>query len=101
MRNSLNTCGQDKFFGEMVQGVLFCFFKASYNELHELQERIARLRAVSFSSDLVRGVHARASVERRSRETRETRARMVICVSRAFCSTDQEKRATACSLGYS
>ena len=27
-----------------------------------------------FSSDLVRGVHARANVERRSRETRETRA---------------------------
>ena len=93
MRNSLNTCGQDKFFGEMgSRCVVLVFFTASYNELHELQERIARLRAVSFSSDLVRGVHVRASVERRSRETRETRA---------FCSTDQEKRATACSLGYS
>ena len=34
-----------------------------------------RLREVSlFSSDLVRGVHARASVERLSRETQETRA---------------------------
>ena len=59
----------------------------------------------------------RASVKRRSRETRETRAaarevkretalfcraspvtRVVICVSRAFCSTDQEKRETARSL---
>ena len=50
----------------------------------------------------------RASVARRSRETRETRAavraslvsRVVICVSRAFCSTDQEKRETARSLGW-
>ena len=33
-----------------------------------------RLRAVSFSSDLVGGVQARASIERQSRETRETRA---------------------------
>ena len=35
-----------------------------------------RLRAasLSFPSDLVRGVHTRASVERRSRETRERRA---------------------------
>ena len=99
MRNSLNTCGQDKFFGEMgSRCVVLVFFTASYNEL---QERIARLRAVSFSSALVRGVHARASVQRRSHETRETRARVVICVSRAFCSTDQEKRATARSLGYS
>ena len=54
------------------------------------------------------------TVERRSRETRETRAaareesclsrlalsvtRVVICVSRAFCSTDQEKRETPRSL---
>ena len=30
--------------------------------------------SLSFCSDLVRGVHARASVERRSSETRETRA---------------------------
>ena len=48
-------------------------------------------------------MHARGSVERRSRKTRETRAapsvtRVVICVSRAFCSTDQEKRETARSL---
>ena len=70
--------------------------------------------SLSFSSDLVRGVHARASVERRSPETRERRAaareekllclsrlapsvtRVVICASRAFWSTDQEKRETAC-----
>ena len=45
--------------------------------------------SVSFSSDLVRGVHARASVEQRNRKTRETRA---------FCSTDQEKRETARSI---
>ena len=38
-----------------------------------------------FPSDLVRVVHARAT-------------RVVICVSRAFCSTDQEKRETARSL---
>ena len=37
----------------------------------------ARLQAVSFSSDLEREVHARASVERRSRERRETRAAAV------------------------
>ena len=44
----------------------------------------------------MKGVHARASVELRSQETRETMAaRVVICVSRAFCSTDQEKRETA------
>ena len=30
--------------------------------------------SLSFSSDLVRGMHARARVERPSRETRETRA---------------------------
>ena len=74
-----------------------------------------------------------ASVERRSRETRETRAaakksldrerpfslalrvvsllsclsrlapsvtRVVICVSRAFCSTDKEKRETARTLNF-
>ena len=67
-----------------------------------------RLRAVSLF--LVRGVHARASVERRSRETRETRyrlsrlaptvTRVVICLSRAFCLTDQEKRETARSLAF-
>ena len=53
-----------------------------------------------------------ACVKRRSRKTRETRAkareeisrlapsvtRVVICVSQAFCSTDQEKRETARSL---
>ena len=57
--------------------------------------------SLSFSSDLVRGVRASASVERRSRERRETRAlvtRVVICVSRTFYSTDQEKRETARSL---
>ena len=73
--------------------------------------------SLSISSDLVRGVHARASVKRRSPETRERRAaareekllwclsrlapsvtRVVICVSRAFWSTDQEKRETARSL---
>ena len=62
--------------------------------------------SLPFSSDLVRGVHTRASVERRSRETRETClsrlapsvTHVVICVSRAFCSTDQEKRETARSL---
>ena len=54
-------------------------------------------------------MHARASVERRSRETRDARneglshlspsvTRVVICVSRAFCSTDQEKRETSRSL---
>ena len=35
--------------------------------------------SLSFPSDLVRGVHAR----------------VIICVSRAFCSTDQEKKETA------
>ena len=50
----------------------------------------------SFSSDLMKAVHARASVELRNQETRETMAaRVVICVSRAFFSTDQEKRETA------
>ena len=49
-----------------------------------------------------------ASVERRSRETRDARnegtrlapsvTRVVICVSRAFCSTEQEKWETARSL---
>ena len=64
-------------------------------------------------------MRARASVERRRRETRETRAaareekrvchtylsrfapsvtRVVICVSRALCPTDKEKRETALSL---
>ena len=63
---------------------------------------------LSFSSDLVRGVHAHVSVERQSGDMRETRAaaqevtrvvtHVVICMSRAFCLTDQEKRETACSL---
>ena len=66
-----------------------------------------RLRAVSFTSDLVRGVHA--SVERRRREKQERQplsrlapsvTRVVICVSRAFCSTDQEKRESAPSLSH-
>ena len=57
-----------------------------------------RLRAVSFSSDLVRAVHAR---DRRSRETRETRAEAVslassvtsvaICVSRVLLDGLQKK----------
>ena len=55
-----------------------------------------RLSDILDWGDLVRGVHACASVERGSRETRETS--VVICVSRAFCSTDQEKRETARSL---
>ena len=66
---------------------------------------LSRLRAVSlFLQKIVRGVHARASVERRSRETRclsrlaPSVTCVVICVSRAFCSTDQEKRETARSL---
>ena len=66
---------------------------------------LCRLRAVSlFLHEIVRGVHARASVERRSRETRclsrlaPSVTRVVIWVSRAFCSTDQEKRETARSL---
>ena len=42
--------------------------------------------SLSFSSDLVRRVQARASIE-----PRDVRTRMVICVSSAFCSTDQEK----------
>ena len=59
--------------------------------------------SLSFSSDFLRGVHACASVERRSRETQEKRAaspvsRVVICVSLAFCSTDEENRETARSL---
>ena len=39
-------------------------------ERHDKRESLSSL---SFSSDLVREVHAHASVERRSRETRETR----------------------------
>ena len=42
--------------------------------------------SLSFSSDLVRRVQARASVE-----PPDVRTHMVICVSSAFCSTDQEK----------
>ena len=66
---------------------------------------LRRLRAVSlFLQEIVRGVHPRASVEQRSRETRclsrlaPSVTRVVIWVSRAFCSTDQEKRETARSL---
>ena len=41
-------------------------------------------------------MHARASVERRSlSRPASSVTRVVICVSRAFCSTDQEKRKTA------
>ena len=70
-----------------------------YRHLHRIvihnQQTASSLS--QFSSDLVRGVHARAR-----RETRETRAwlsrlapsvtRVVICLSRAFCSTDQAKK---------
>ena len=81
MRNSLNTCGQDKFFGEMgSRCVVLVFFTASYNEL---QERIARLRAVSFSSALVRGVHAR---EKRGR------ARSFACLGRFARRTNKKER---------
>ena len=63
--------------------------------------------SLSFSLDLVRGVHARERVEKRGREPEKKKrlphlapsvTRVVICVSRAFCSTDQEKRETARSL---
>ena len=43
------------------------------------------------AENVVRGVHARASVA-------PSVMHVVICVSRAFCSTDQEKRETARSL---
>ena len=45
-------------------------------------------------------MHARASVERETCLSRlaPSVTRVVICVSRAFCSTDQEKRETARSL---
>ena len=98
---------------------------ASYKEVPSPQDltlgshssecpHLSRPRAVSsFSSDLVRGVHGAAR-----RETRDARneggsptkrkkslsrlgpsvTRVVICVSRAICSTDQEKRETAPSL---
>ena len=46
--------GKINFSAKWFKVCCFVFFTASYNELHELQERIARLRAVSFSSDLVR-----------------------------------------------
>ena len=58
----------------------FGFFTASYNEL---QERIARLRAVSFSSALVRGVHAR---EKRGR------ARSFACLGRFARRTNKKER---------
>ena len=85
--------------------MVICTDKHVYS-LYGLEEYVSfRLRtasSLSFSSDLVRGGHAGASVERRSRKTRETRApsvtRAVICVSRAFCSTDQGIRETARSL---
>ena len=63
--------------------------------------------SLSFSSDLVRGVHARERVEKRGRQPEKKKrlphlapsvTRVVICVSWAFCSTDQEKRETARSL---
>ena len=64
----------------------YYFIKKSY-----FSQFISRQTAssLSFSSDLGRGVHARASVERRSK---------IICESRAFCAIDQEKRGTARSL---
>ena len=83
----------------------FCSF------FYALCYKAVLLRRQMINDDLlgsytVRGVHARASVERRSRERRERRAsclsrlapsvtRVVICVSQAFCSKDQEKRETA------
>ena len=42
-------------------------------EQFEYQSVIQSASSLSFTSDLVRGVHARARVERRSRETRERR----------------------------
>ena len=64
-----------------------------------------RLRAVSFSSDLVRAVHARGTgeVARRAKRGRQpsvsrdqSRAWPFACL--AFCSTDYRKRETARSL---
>ena len=49
--------------------------------------------SLSFSSDLVRGGARALSGEAARREKRGR------CVSPAFCSTDQEKRETAHSLG--
>ena len=58
-----------------------------------IQETASNL---SFSSDLVRGVHTRA--RKRAARLAPSVTRVVICVSRAFCSTDEEKRETARSL---
>ena len=63
---------------------------SSVNGHLELVPALATLwttSSLSFSSDLVRLVDARAPLPR-----------VVICVSRAFCSTDQQKRESACSL---
>ena len=70
------------------------------------QNKWCSLRAVSlFSTGLVRGVNARESVDESSSLRRKKKAsgaytvtRVVNCVSRAFCSKDQEKRKTAGSL---
>ena len=94
-------------------------FSGCYDDLKQqsYSRTLCSMTASSLSfSDLVREC-TRASVERRSPETRERRAadreekllsclsrlapsvtRVVICVSRAFWLTDQEKRETACSL---
>ena len=84
-------------------GLVF-FVLNSLGNCEKMESCKIRLRTVSgslLSSDLVRGLHARASVEQQSRETRETRAAALEATPvscRAFCSTDWEKRKTAPSV---
>ena len=63
-------------------------FRGGHPKKKKIREK-GRLRAVSFFFRFSAG----------SVRERERRADVVICVSRTFCLTDQEKRETARSLG--
>ena len=66
-----------RLFGHFSMFGLVFFVLNSLGNCEKMESCKIRLRTAScslLSSDLVRGLHARASVEQQSRETRETRA---------------------------
>ena len=67
---------------EKIRGIFFFFYLFTYG-VKDLSHLVVLIMfkidsSLPFSSDLVRGVHSRASVAQRSRERRESRAAAVI-----------------------
>ena len=107
---TLERCGQARISSYLIgSSGISAWTKAKYSRgvASHITYVAAWLRAVSFSSYLV---PVRGGTQARAWKPREARnegglsnlahlvTRVVICVSRTFCSTDQEKRETVRSL---